>query len=189
MKNWYIAAIVLVIIAFAAIITYRIDMPPFGSRKIMLPRNYNWSFSGASFITTFTDKTSPVTGAKTTHTCLAGNDESCFLITVWSGNYPSYFNSYRIALFGEMMAQSGSTLTEDDLKGQLAAGFHEVMSIDGLSGAKWHLVDIGMEAQHLYVERPWGTLIITDMLGLKGPSYEDRTYMRYTDMPKYIAVQ
>lgn len=87
----------------------------------MRQRSYKWSFTGASFITTFTDKQSPVTGAKTTHTCLAGNDESCFMITVWSGNYASYFNAYRISVFDQLMNASGSEVTNDDLKAQLRA--------------------------------------------------------------------
>lgn len=168
MKKRYIFSIIVVIIAVIGIITYTVDMPSsFNGRKIMIQRSYKWSFTGASFVTTFTDKKSPVTGAKTTHTCLAGNDESCFMITVWSGNYASYFNAYWISMFDQMMAASGSTVTDDDLKAQLRAGYHEVKTFIGTGGSNWHLVDIGMEAQHLYIERPWGTLIVTDTLGLK----------------------
>lgn len=155
----------------------------------MNKKSYHWSFSGASFVTTFSDKYTNISGARNTHACLAGNDESCFLITVWPGNYASYFNAYWITMFDQMMDQPGSSITDDDLKAQLKAGFHEVSAIPGLNDTTWHLVDIGMEAQHLYVERPWGTLIVTDTLGLKGPSHDDRTYMHYTDMPMHIHVQ
>ncbi|MBP6910298.1 hypothetical protein KBC03_01740 [Patescibacteria group bacterium] len=52
---------------------------------------------------------------------MVGNDESCFVITVRSGNYASYFNAFWIAMFEQMMQQSGSTVTNDDLIGQLKA--------------------------------------------------------------------
>ena len=132
-----------------------------------IQRNYKWSFTGESFVTTFSDKHSPVSDAKNTHACLAGNDDSCFLIAVRSGNYASYFNAYRISVYEQMIDATGSTVTDDDLKAQLKAGYNEVLQITGADGRMWHLVDIGLEAQHLYIERPWGTLIVSDMLGLK----------------------
>lgn len=66
-----------------------------------------------------------------------------------------------------MMAESGATVTNDDLTAQLQAGYTDALTITGSDNMIWHLADIGMEAQHLYIERPWGTIIITDMLGLK----------------------
>ena len=87
------------------------------------------------------------------------------------------------------MAMTGSELTENDLKSQLTAGYIKVMDITGNNNSVWHLVDIGLEAQHLYSERSRGTIIITDTLGLKGPSYPDRKYLDYTQMPQYINVQ
>jgi|GEM_PF-3615209 len=167
MKNRYLISILVVIAAAIGIISYKVELPSFHTTKITLPKNYTWSFTGQSFITTFNDAFTPIEGARNTHACLAGNDESCFLITVRSGNYAGYFNAFRIENFKKMMTFSGSEVSQDDLNAQLKAGFTEVLSIHGVDGATWHLVDIGMEAQHLYVERPWGTLIITDMLGLK----------------------
>lgn len=188
MKNRYLVVIIIAIVAIFGIISYNVELPPFNGRNIMTSKTYNWSFTGESFVTTFSDKHTPVPGAKNTHACLAGNDESCFLITVWTGNYAGYFNAYRIANYETMMAMTGSELTENDLKSQLTAGYIKVMDIIGNNNTVRHLVDIGLEAQHLYTERPWGTIIITDTLWLKGPSYPDRKYLDYIDMPKYIKV-
>lgn len=88
-----------------------------------------------------------------------------------------------------MINAEGSEVTVDDMKAQLKAGYIEVQSFDGPEDSEWHLVDIGLESQHLYIERPWGTLIVRDMLGMKGPSHEDRRYIPYTDMPQYIDVK
>lgn len=187
MKYLQPIGIAAVVIALIALLTYNVDVAAPQTSNVV-PQSYDWSLTGESFVTTFVQKSNSITGAKDTHTCLAGNDESCFMITVWSGNYASYFNAYRISKYEEMMSASGSTVTVDDLKAHLKAGYTEVKPINGNNNI-WHLVDIGYEGQHMYIERPWGTLIVTDLLGLKGPSYEDRKYISLTEMPSYIVVK
>ena len=189
MKKWYIILIVVIIALFALILGYKAKI----FSKIWWDKqnqaSYAWSFTGASFITTFSDKYSPVKDAKSTHACLAWNDESCFSIVVRSGSYKSYFQAYWTAMYNQMINATGSEVSEDDLTAQLSAGYSEVRTVEWTEDTIRHLVDIGLEAQHLYIERPWGTLIVTDMLGLKGQSYPERTYIEYVDIPKYILVK
>lgn len=189
MKNRYIVVILLAIVSFIIMVNYSVDIFHF-SKESRIINAYQWEFTGESFVTTFTDQQAPVKEAKNTHACLAWNDESCFIITVRSGNYASYFNAYWIAIYEELMAAPWSEVTFDDLKSQLKGGYIQVLSIPN---NKWdgerHLVDIGLEWQHLYIERPRGTLIITDTLGMKGASYEDRRYIPYLEMPQYIQVK
>lgn len=167
MKKRYVVVLLIAIVAIIGIMTYETDIVTTTPTGEFLNRSYKWSFTGQSFITTYTDRAGDVKGAKMSHACLVGNDESCFQIVVRSGNYASYFNAFRIAMFEQMMQQTGSTVTQDDLLAQLKAGFHEVLAITGTQDMRRHLVDIGMEAQHLYLERPRGTIILTDTLGLK----------------------
>jgi len=167
MKKWYLVAIILVIAALITTLSYNLDVPSLQPSKIITTREYKWILTGASFITTYNDNNSPVSGAKTSHICLAGNDESCFLITIWSGSYESYFTAYWTTMFNKMIAESGSTVTKDDLTAQLQAGYHDALTVSGSNGSLWHVAEIGMEQLQLYTERPWGTIIVTDTLGLK----------------------
>lgn len=87
MKKRYLVAILVVIAACITTFNYTLNIPsPLPTGKLIpRPSNYyKWSLTGASFITTPVQIGSPVVGAQTKHTCLSGNDESCFLITVWS---------------------------------------------------------------------------------------------------------
>lgn len=190
MKNWYIVVILLAIISFIIMVNYSVDVFPFNHESRII-NAYKWSFTGESFVTTFTDQESPVKEAKNTHACLAWNDESCFVITVRSWNYASYFNAYWIAIYEQLMASSWWEVTFEDLKSQLTAWYSQVTTVpdNKWDGGEWHLVDIGLEWQHLYIERPWGTIIVTDTLGMKWPSYPERRYIPYLEMPQYIQVK
>ena len=121
MKKWYIIAIILAVAALITTLSYKVDLPAIQPSKVITIHNeYKWALSGTSFVTTYNDRVGSVSGAKTSHICLSGNDESCFLITVWSGDYQSYYTAYWTTIFNTMIAETGSTLTLADLSAQLA---------------------------------------------------------------------
>ena len=140
MKHIKLFGIVAIVLALIALLSYRVDLPSFRSNNI-IPKSYDWMLTGESFVTTYTSQGNLITGARDTHKCLAGNDESCFLITVRPGNYASYFNAYWIHYYDQMMSTSGSTATINDLKDHLKAGYSEIKSFPGNNGT-WHLVSI-----------------------------------------------
>lgn len=191
MKNRYFVGIFIAALAFVIVLTYDTSLPAPSEGKIIIPHTptLKRSLTGGSFVQKSIPQTVSGSKVKDTSVCLAENDESCFLITVWSGDYASYFTLYRSAIFTEMIEATWSSVTVDDMNAQIDAWFHEVMAITWLNNTLWHLADIGLEAQHIYIERPRGTLIITDSLGLKGPSFEDRVYIPYIDMPQHIIVE
>ncbi len=157
------------ITAIIFIIRYNTDIPIYNEPVVTVPTNTGTHhslrmFTGINMTNRNTQTDSPLSGTQTTYSCLTDNDESCFTITTRSGDYKSYFNAYRRTMFQDMIAVSGSTVTQDDMNAQIDAGITDVRIFTGINNTVWHLADIGMEMQHLYIERPWGTLIVIDSL-------------------------